>query len=217
MHRLFVAVVCAGALVATGACGKSEPEKRAEEAQKAAEQMGKGAEGMAKGIEEMAKSLQAVASSATGDASQKPVEPVSFRDLQAAFPEIPGWTRGKPTGEKMTSPVSYSEASVTYTNGDAEIRAKLTDSAFNQMLTMAFAMMTATGYEKETDEGYEKSTKVGDYPGWEKRNDKQKSGELGTLVNKRFVLELEGSNLPDNKPLYQVAQAADLKRLGSLK
>lgn len=214
MQRFIVALACAS-LAATVACGKSEPEKRAAEVQKAAEQMSKGAEGMAKGMEDMAKSFQAAANGMNGD--QKPVDPVSFKELEAAFPDLPGWTKGKPTGEKMTSPVSYSEASVTYTKDDAEIRAKLTDSAFNQMLTMAFAVMTASGYEKETEEGFEKSTKVGDFPGWEKRNDKNKSGELGTLVNKRFVLEVEGSNIGDNKPLYQVAQSADLKKLASMK
>ena len=214
MHRTLAALACAGALTAA-ACGQSPAEKQAEQAQKAADQVSKGAEGMAKGLEQMANSLQSAANTMNSD--QKPVDPVSFRELQAAFPDVPGWTKGKPTGEKMTSPVSYSQAEVTYTNGGANIHAKLTDSAYNQMLTMAFAMMTATGYEKETDEGYEKSTKVGEYPGWEKRNEKEKSGELGTLVNKRFVLELEGSNLPDNKVLYQVAQAANLKSLGAAK
>lgn len=212
MYRTLVVLFCAAAIVAAGACGKTETEKRADDLKQAAEQMSKGAEGMAKGMEEMAKSFQAAAGAGE---NQKPVEPVSFTELQAAFPDLSGWTKGKPRGERMTTPVAYAEASVQYTKDDSELRVKLTDSAFNQMLTMAFSMMMATGYEKQTEEGFEKATKVGDYPGWEKRNNEGKSGELGILVNKRFVLQIEGSNLPDNKVLYQLAQAADLKKLGA--
>lgn len=214
MRRTVIALACACALVPMAGCGKSEAEKQADQAQKAADQMSKGAESMAKGMEEMAKSFQAAAG---GQANQKPVPPANFRDLEGVFPELSGWTKEKPKGEMMTTPVSYSEASCTYTRGDAQIEAKLTDSAFNQMLTMAFNMMAATGYQKESDDGFEKATKVGSYPGWEKRDNPGKSGELGAIVANRFVLELSGSNLPDNQPLHQLAQAADLKKLEAIK
>ena len=35
------------------------------------------------------------------------VAPVSFRDLQTFFPDIDGWEKEKPTGERMTSPFSF--------------------------------------------------------------------------------------------------------------
>jgi hypothetical protein len=158
-----IAVVCTiGALVvSTVACGKSEQqkqlEKSAEQAKQAADQMSKGAEGMAKGMEQMAKSVEAMASGG----NPQNVEPVSFRELETVFPELPGWQKGKPTGEKMSSPVKYSEAKVTYTNGDSRIEAKLTDSAFNQLMTMGFSMVMAAGYEKETEDGYEKAIRAG--------------------------------------------------------
>ena len=213
MRRTCLMVVVAISAACVVACGKSEPEKRADEAKKAADELAKGAEGVAKGLGDLARSVQTGA--ATDNA--KPVDPVSFKELQTVFPDLAGWTKGKPTGEQMSLPVRYSEAKVTYTKGESRIEAKVTDSALNQLMTMGFSMMAATGYEKETDTGYEKATTVGDYPGWEKRDNSDKSGELGAIVNKRFIVELDGSGLDDNKPLYELLRAADLKKLTALK
>lgn len=215
-----MALVALSAMSAISACAKSKSEQQAEEAQQAAAQVQKGAEGaaksaegMAKGLEQMAKGLEQMAA---GGGDGKPVEPVSFRELQAVFPDLSGWEKGKPTGEKMTSPFSYSQAEVTYTNGDARIEAKLMDSAFNQMLLAPFAMFLTSGYEKETEDGYEKSVKVVGNPGWEKWNSEAKDGELNAVVAKRFLLQLEGNNIADTRPLYQIAEKADLGKLASL-
>ncbi len=75
---------------------------------------------------------------------------------------------GKPTGEKMTAPVSYSKASVTYRKGDAHIEATLVDSGFNQLLLLPYTWIQNMGYEKETEHGYEKAVKVAGHPGFEK-------------------------------------------------
>ena len=76
-------------------------ENGAEQMQKAAEQSQGGAEQMAKGFESMAKGFSAMAG---GDPNAERVEPVSFRELMAVFPEnLSGWERSKPTGERMSS------------------------------------------------------------------------------------------------------------------
>src|SRR5688572_7892775 len=160
-------------LALTGvACGPSKEEQQAAEIQKSAQEMQKGAESMAKGAEDMAKGVSDLASGLSaafgGDPNAKPVDPVGFRDLQGVLPELSGWERGKPTGERMTAPVNFSEASVTHTKGDATISTKITDSALNQLLVAPFAMFLAGNYERETDSGYEKSVKVGDQPAFEK-------------------------------------------------
>ncbi len=214
MRRTVLALACSCALIGAAACGRSEQEKQAEAAKQAADQMSKGAEQMAKGLEDMAKNFQAAAG---GSANQKPVPPANFRDLESVFPDLSGWTKGKPKGEMMSTPVSYSEASCEYTKGDARLEAKITDSAFNQMLTMAFNMMAATGYSKESDDGYEKSAKFGEYPGWEKRDNAAKTGEIGTIIANRFIVEVNGHQLDDNKPLHDLLAASDLKKLASLK
>ena len=214
MYRTSLVAVFALSAACIVACGKSEAEKRADDAKKAAGELAKGAEGMAKGLEDLAKSVQGAAGAAADTA--KAVDPVSFKELQTVFPELSGWTKGKPTGEQMSLPVRFSEAKVTYTKGESRIEATVTDSAFNQLMTMGFSMMATTGYQKETDNGYEKAT-TGEYPGWEKRDNSDKSGEVGAIVNKRFILELEGSGIDDNKPLYELLRATDMKKLAALK
>src|SRR5207248_1388696 len=139
----------------------------------------------AKGLEQMARGLGAL-TGAGGDT--KPVDPVSFREFMALFPDLDGWQKAKPTGEHMTSPVSFSTAEVHYTKGDASVTVKMMDSGFNQLLLMPYTMFLTAGYEKETSDGYEKSTKVNGQPGWEKWNGSSKNGELNALVGNRFLL-----------------------------
>jgi hypothetical protein len=226
--------------VATAACGKSEQEKREEEAKKQVEQAQKqmedaaqrakqaagqagaaaaqngavAANEAAKGLEALAKGLQGMAP--TG-ADGKPVEPVSFHDLQAAFVPLDGWEMGKATGSKMSMPVSYSQAEVTYRKGDARIMASITDSGYNQLLIAPFTMFLTSGYEKETEHGYEKSATVAGSPGWEKWDSSDKSGEVSAFVNKRFVVNFKGTGIDDNKVLYQLASSSNLAKLASLK
>ncbi|MGE5244885.1 MAG: hypothetical protein ACM3SQ_11715 [Betaproteobacteria bacterium] len=234
MRRFLVVTTMIVSAAAAGACSKSpadktadqlqkgadsmqkgadQMEKSADSMQKGADSMQKGANSMAKGLEDMAKGLGAL----TGNPDQKPVDPVSFRDLETVMPDLPGWERGKPTGERMTSPVSYSQATVTYTKGNARIEHKVMDSALNQLLVAPFTMFLTAGYEKETDEGYEKSVKVGEYPGWEKWNSSDKDGELNAVVNGRFIVQIQGHGIDDPKVLHDLMEKTDLKKLASLK
>ena len=127
----------------SAACGPSREEQQAAEIEKSAQEMQKGAENMAKGAEEMARSMSGLASglgaALGGDPNAKPADPVSFRDLQTVLPELSGWEREKPTGERMTAPVTFADASVRHRRGDATVTAKITDSALNQMLVAPFA------------------------------------------------------------------------------
>jgi hypothetical protein len=196
---------------------QKEAQKQAEQAtaqaQKGAEQVADSAKEMAKGFEALGKSLGAMA----GNADQKPVDPVSFKELQTVFPELSGWQREKPTGERMTSPFPYSQAEVRYTKGESSIRGKIVDSGFNQLLIAPFAMFLAAGYEKETSSGYEKSTKVGEHPGWEKWNGDGKDGEINAVIGKRFIVTYEGNNIDDTKVLYELASKSDLAKLAAMK
>ena len=205
-------IVALGLMAAlAGACGSKE-EKQAEQAAQTAE---KGAAEAAKGLEQMAKGLEAMAGGGSGDL--KPVNPVSFRDMQALFPDIDGWEKAKPIGERMSSPFSYSQAEVAYTKGDSRIELKMVDSGFNQLLLTPYAMFLQAGYEKETSDGYEKSTTVNGQPGWEKWNADGKNGELNALVGKRFLVQLEGQQIEDTKVLHEVAGKIDMGKLAALK
>ena len=169
---------------------------------------------MAKGLEAMAQGM-AAAGAATGDG--KPVDPVSFHDLQALFPDLDGWTKGKPHGERMTAPFPYSQADVSYEKGDSRLELKIIDSANHQLLVAPYTMFLAAGYEKETDNGYEKSTKVGGEPGWEKWDSEAKHGELNAIVGKRYIIQTTGSNIADNKVLQDLVAKTDLSKLAAMK
>jgi len=192
------------------------------DATKAANEAGKDAgknaqEAMAEGgkaLEAFAKGLQSMA--ATG-ADGKPIDPVSFKELQTIFVPLDGWEMGKPTGSRMTMPVSYSQAEVTYRKGDARIEATITDSGFNQLLIAPFSMYLTSGFERETESGYEKSVKLAGNPGWEKWDSGARDGELAAFVNKRFIVNFKGRHIDDTKVLYQLAQASNLVKLTSLK
>ena len=238
-HLVFGVTVGLAAVLSV-ACGKSPEEKAVEalkEAAVAAQKVGAaaaqagakaaeaGATGVtagadagdkaAKGMEDFAKAMQGMAS-AMGGGGGKTADPVSFRDLQTAFPEVSGWSMNKPKGERMTSPVAFSQTETRYKNGDQEIEVKIVDSAFNQILVAPWAMFLTAGYEKETDDGYEKSTTVSGNPGFEKWNSSRKDGELNIVVAKRFLVSVEGDHLSDVKQLHDFAAKVDFAKLAAL-
>ncbi len=220
----------------SAACGPSPQEKTAAALEDAAKDMAKAGEALAKageaagaatttattgdqaakGMEDFAKAMQGMAAAMGGANGGKAADPVSFRDLQTAYPEVAGWTMDKPKGERMTAPVAFSQTEARFRNGDRAIEVKIVDSAFNQILVAPWAMFLAAGYEKETDDGYEKSTTVGGHPGFEKWNSERKNGELNIVVAKRFLVSIEGDRLSDVKDLHDFAAKVDFAKLASL-
>jgi hypothetical protein len=207
-----VAVLAVGGM----ACGGSKPAQEATQSQAAQQaqkdtppgiaEMARGFEAMAKG----AKELEALS-------NLPPVEPVSFREFEPLFPEFAGWEKGTPEGEKMTAPIAISQSELDYTKGDARINAKIVDSGNNRMFMAPFMMYLTSGYERETSHGYEKSVKFGDYPAWERWDSQGKGGELNILVNKRFLVTLDGNDIENTKVLHDLAGKFDLGKLAGLK
>jgi len=211
--RMFATALAAALAAACGSKEQKQAEQKQEQVVQTAEQAAKEA---AKGLEQMAKGLEAaMAGKASGNAPS--VAPVSFRDLIGVLPEIDGWEKQKPTGERMTSPVSFSQAEGRYTKGDASIEVKIIDSGFNQLLLTPYAMFLAAGYERESSEGHEKSTQVNGQPGWEKWNSGDKDGEVNALVNKRFLVTISGNQIDGVKQLHDVAGRIDMGKLAALK
>jgi HPt (histidine-containing phosphotransfer) domain-containing protein len=213
------------ALTLAVGCGKSEEEKAAEKAaeetKEAAEALKKAAEsagaGTAQGMQDFAKAMESAAAAMSGKTPDgKPVDPVSFQDLQAALPQVSGWERGTPTGERMTAPVPFSEASADYQMGDANVSVKVVDSAFSQMLIAPWAMFLTAGYEKQTGDGYEKSVNMAGHPGFERFSSSNKEGELNLVVAKRFLVTVEGDNINDTKVLHDFAAKIDTAKLEAL-
>jgi hypothetical protein len=237
--RHFAAYGLLAAVLMTG-CGKSEEQKAAEKAaedaktaaaaiQKAAESAAAagtaaaaagtaaGAAAAAQGLEGFAKAMEGVAGAMAGKGPDgKPVQPISFRDLQTALPELSGWKRDEPRGERMTSPIPYSETEAQYEMGESQITVKIVDSAFNQMLIAPWSMFLTAGYEKESSDGYEKSVNLGGNPGFEKWNSRSKDGELNLVVAKRFLVTIDGNNIADTKVLQEFASKVDAEKLTAL-
>lgn len=209
------------------ACGKSEEQKAteqaAEETKKAAEALAKAAEKTAEaatteGLNAAAKALEGFAGAMSGTGPDgKPVPAVSFKELQTVLPEVPGWERAEPTGERMTTPVSFSQAEVDYKKGESRVQVKIVDSALSQMLIAPWSMFMATGYEKESSSGYERSVNVAGHPGFERWDKRDKDGELNLVVNKRFLVTIEGNNIEDTKVLEEFATKIDAAKLAALK
>jgi len=181
--------------VAFTACGKSGQEQQSEPIQKSADALQKGAEGTARGL---------------GD-------PVSLKELIALLPAPAGWQRERPTGERATTPVNFVDAMVRLMKGDATVTAKITDSALNQVLVEPLTTLMASHHERGTSGEYEKAVTVGDAPGFEKWDSKTKSGNLTVLVNKRFIVEIDGSGIDDPKVLHDILDKIDLVKLADLK
>ena len=198
------------------ACGGTTDDA-AKQIQKAAEEIQKsvgsgsarGLQGVSKGLEDLAKGMSTMAN----DPNAKPVDPLTIDALKTALPDLSGWEKGKPTGERMSSPVNYAEAKVTFTKGDSAVDVKIVDSAMNQLLIAPFSMFLAVGYEKETDHGYEKGVKIGEYPGWERWDGEGKEGELNAIVGKRFIVQIEGRNIENTKVLHSTMENINLKKL----
>ncbi len=212
------------ALTAAVACGPSEAEKQAEEAEKAVEAAAKVAEAagkasqaagqdMAKGMEEFAKAMAGLAGGGDG----KTVEPVTFQALEATLPEVSGWERSRPRGERMTSPVPFAQTEARYTKGETRVDVKIVDSGFAPLLIAPWSMMLASGYSRETSDGYEKAVSVNGQPGFEKWDSARKDGELNILVNKRFLVSIDSNEVDGIDALREFASRIDFDKLGSLK
>ena len=84
--------------------------------------------------------------------------------------------------------------------------------AYASLLFALFAMLMQAGYEKETQSGYEKSTKICDQPAYGNWNSDDKTGEITTVVNKRFLMTAEGRHLDDIKTLRDVVTHVEIAK-----
>ena len=227
MKRLMTAIAIAALMSA--AC-KSQAQKDAEQAadnvKKAAEAVAKAAEqqgtaAAAKGANDMAQAMQGMAAALTSGAKGadgKPIEPVAFQTLQSHLPKVAGWEiDGEPQGERMTMPVPFSSVEADYKKGESRIEVKIVDTGMAQLLMAPWSMMLATGYSKESSSGYEKATTFSGNPGIEKWNKSSKNGELDILVNKRFMVSVEGHDVDDMKTVQDFASKIDFNAIAAAK
>ncbi len=201
MKRLFV-VALSVLLVLTFSCKRAEKEtQKAEKVTKSIEQFGKALEQTAKQMEE----------------SKGKVEAVDFRILKELLPEIKGWGKQNPRGEKVAfGQFATSLAEADYALGDAEVHLKITDPAGYYMFVAPFVTFIQSGYEEEDEYHYKKSGTFNGYPAIEEFYFQDKRGSLTVIVKNRFIVEAKGRNIEKINTLYDILNEVNLKKLESL-
>ena len=126
-------------------------------------------------------------------------ELMSFKDLMEYLPDTPrGWTAQKPQGETNSfGDYGISQVSQIFNREDdnKEIKISIFDGAFNSILSAPFQL--TTGFNRESTEGYNKAIEIDNIPGREIYDYSNKKGSLHLLVDNRFLVQIEGSNIEE--------------------
>jgi hypothetical protein len=199
------------------ACGKSDEQKAAEavaaQVEAATKQM---AEAMKDGG---AAAAGGVAAGVALGATQAK-EAVDFRELKSLLPEeLPGMKRSNADGERTSAmgfTISKAEAQYEGENG-ANVSITVTDvGAMAGVAAMATYAWAAGTIDRESETSYERSTTIKGYKGYEQYDRQSNSGEVQVLVAGRFVVEVNGNNMPMDA-IKAALDKVDLGKLESMK
>ena len=146
----------------------------------------------------------------------KQVDPVNWRELIPFLADIPGFeAEDKPEGSTMTmGNYKVSQVERDYSSGDKELRITIIDGAYAQMAYAGIKM--AMNFEIDTSEEYVKKVTIKGFPGIEKYEYEDKDGQIMLLVAERFVVQVEGENVPDTAELKNITEGLDLEGLAKL-
>lgn len=197
------------------ACGKSDEQKQAEAA---AAQIEAATKQMAEAMQ-TGGSAVAGAVGATLGAAQA-AEAVDFRELKALLPEdLSGMKRSNAEGERSSAmgfTISKAEARYESESG-ASAHITITDvGAMAGVAAMATYAWAAGTVDRETETSYERSVAIKGYKGYEKYDRQSNSGEVQVLVAGRFVVEVDGNNMPMDA-IKSALEKVDLGKLESMK
>ncbi|MBE0571195.1 MAG: hypothetical protein IH618_06590 [Ignavibacteriaceae bacterium] len=151
----------------------------------------------------------------------KKYEVVDFRELKALLPENLGdLKRTNTEGEKSGAMgFTISKAEADYNNEDysQRIDIEITDmtgaSGFAGLAAWGWAM---ADIDKETESGYEKTTKYKGHKAFEKYNNEYKDGSIEVLVSGRFMVSVNGNNVPMTAIMSAIDQI-DVGKLEAMK
>lgn len=151
----------------------------------------------------------------------KKYEVVDFRELKALLSENLGdLKRTNAEGEKSGAMgFTISKAEADYNNEDysQRIDIEITDmtgaSGFAGLAAWGWAM---ADIDKETASGYEKTTKYKGHKAFEKYNNEYKDGSIEVLVSGRFMVSVNGNNVPMTAIMSAIDQI-DVGKLEAMK
>lgn len=153
----------------------------------------------------------------------KEIETVNFRDLKALLPdELEGLRRTSASGEKTNAfGIKVSKAEGEYKSEDNSSSVKITIIDMGSM--SGWAGLAAFGWamaeiDRETDDGYERTIEYKGHKGFEEYNTKRNYGKKEIMVAKRFMVTVEGNNVPmevinDGMDEIDVDELEDMKQM----
>lgn len=155
-----------------------------------------------------------------GMAAGNKVEAVDFRELKALLPEsLRGMKRTDATGQKQAAMgIQISNAEGRYASDDGKsVTLTITDmGSMTGVAGMATYAWASTEVDREGDGSYEKTTTFKGFKALEKYDRQSKSGELSVLIEGRFVVEADGSNV-DIDAIKSALGSVDLRKLAGMK
>ncbi len=161
--------------------------------------------------------MQALNQAASGG---KIVEPVDFRQLKELLPQSMGsLQRAEASGEKSTAlGITISKAEARYTGEDRRaINLTISDIGnASGLASLALYAWANNEIDKDSPTGYEKTTTFRGYKAYEKYNKHDHRGEIGVLIDKRFVVEAKGDGVTI-EDLKGMLDTIDLSKLANMK
>ena len=132
-------------------------------------------------------------------ASKKDVEEISLQELLDRLPPAPqGWTAAKPKGQTNSWGDYYiSQVRQTYTNENKRVTVSIFDWSFNSALHLP--LLLTTEFSQESTEGYSKGIELEGIPGREEYTYDSRQGSLNLLVDSRFLVQINGSNIENTE------------------
>lgn len=151
----------------------------------------------------------------------KKYEVVDFRELKALLPESLGdLKRTNAEGEKSGAiGFTISKAEADYNNEDysQSVDIEITDlSGATGVAGMAAWGWAMVDIDKETENGYEKTTMYKGHKAFKKYNNQDQYGSIEVLVSSRFMLTVNGNNVPMSV-IESAADQIDISKLESMK
>ena len=159
----------------------------------------------------------------TAGAQSPPVSLIPVATLQALMPVPDGWTKITERASQVAlSPTcDYTFATATYTKDAMRLKVTLADSggAADSLLTLAPMIVSLPDdyLEKVPPATVVTRRKIGGLPAAERWDGAKKEGDLTIVVDGRFVVSLEGSQLDGLDTLHGIAAQIDVKKLAAAK
>lgn len=211
--RLILAGLALVGLLVMMGCGMCSRKPDADQAAQKDEEAGEAAE---PGLQQMGDALSKMKEAMEG--KSEPVEPVDHKTLKELLPETAAdLARESTEGEKSGAMgVKVSMARAHYANEESSLDIEITDMGTASGLTaMASAAWTLVDIDKESADGYERTTTYRGHRAFEKYDTGAQRGEMHVLVAKRFIINVQGSNLPMNR-IKSALSDVDLGQLAAL-